>query len=98
MDRLGYRAKFFVLGIVFCAAAGLLATTLLSHLTENIEILEWERIGNQLTRQLSELIRHAQQHRGRSASVISGNQDMREVLRKKSMDVNGNGTYFGAQS
>jgi diguanylate cyclase (GGDEF)-like protein/PAS domain S-box-containing protein len=88
MDRLGYRAKFFVLGIVFCAAVGLLATTLLSHMTESIEVLERERIGNQLTRQLSELIRHVQQHRGRSASVISGNQDMQEALRKKSMDVN----------
>jgi diguanylate cyclase (GGDEF)-like protein/PAS domain S-box-containing protein len=87
MDRLGYRAKFFALGIVFCAATGLLAKALVDHLSENIEILERERIGNQLTRQLSELILHAQQHRGRSASVISGNQGMREARVKKSLEV-----------
>jgi diguanylate cyclase (GGDEF)-like protein/PAS domain S-box-containing protein len=87
MDRLGYRAKFFVLGIVFCAAAGLLGNALIGHLTEHIALLKKERVGNQLTRQISEVILHAQQHRGRSASVISGNLDMREALGKKAVEV-----------
>jgi len=83
---MGYRAKFFVLGLVFCLAAGLLAGVLASHLTKHVEILEQERVGNQLTQQLSHFIRHVQQHRGRSASVLAGNQGIREGLRSKALE------------
>jgi len=77
MDRLGYRAKFLVSGVVFCAAAGLLVHAVVTHLGDHIAFLEKERTGNQLTQQLSKFIQQVQQHRGRSASAIKGDSTTR---------------------
>lgn len=87
MNRLSYQAKFIWLGSLLLFAILFLVITLQGHLDEDVQNLSKEQVGITYVRQTTELIRHLQQHRGRSASVLGGNAAMNAARINKSNDV-----------
>lgn len=83
MERLNYRQKFLLLGLVFVCASGVLLLALHAQFASAKARLDGEHEGNELIAQISHTVRLVQQHRGLSAAVVGGNKAMADALSKK---------------
>ncbi len=83
MERLNFRQKFLLLGLVFTCASGVLLLALHSQFSAAKLRLDGEHQGNELIAQISHTVRLVQQHRGLSAAVVGGNKAMADALSKK---------------
>ncbi|HEY6896490.1 MAG TPA: methyl-accepting chemotaxis protein [Rhodocyclaceae bacterium] len=86
MDRLRYRDKFNVLGLVALAAIGFILFNLVSQLNRVIDDTSHELAGVQAVRPLNTLVQALQQHRGLASGVLSGNEGMKPKLEEKGKD------------
>lgn len=88
MNRLTYSEKFLWLGAILLVAFGVLVHSLQGHLEEEAKNIQAERVGITYSRLATLAIQQIQQHRGRSASVLGGNQAMRIARTQKAKDAN----------
>ncbi|NMG74963.1 methyl-accepting chemotaxis protein [Aromatoleum diolicum] len=72
MNRFAYPVKFGLLGIIIFAAFASLMVTLASELNATIDRTRRELVASELSRPLSRTVEFMQQHRGMSASLLSG--------------------------
>lgn len=72
MNRLSYRAKFGLLGILISLAFASLLFALANQLNRTIERSQTELIASGIARPLLKSVELVQQHRGMSATLLSG--------------------------
>ena len=72
MNRLSYPMKFGFLGLVVVIAFASLMAALANELNATIDRTRRELVASALSRPLSKTVELAQQHRGMSASLLSG--------------------------
>ena len=87
MNRLRYPRKFALLGGVMLIAVAILQFTLYRELSKVIEPSQLELQGIAAVKAMNALIKQAQQHRGLSAAVLSGNAALQERRAAKEKEV-----------
>ena len=78
LNRLGYRAKFALMGVLALVASAVLVWNLYHSLHRVIDSSRLELAGVQVIKPLTRAVQHLQVHRGLSAGVLSGNEEMGE--------------------
>ncbi|MFA6310184.1 MAG: methyl-accepting chemotaxis protein [Sterolibacterium sp.] len=87
MNRLRYPRKFALLGSVALIAVAFLQITLYRELSKVIEPSRLELTGIAQVKALNKLIQNAQQHRGLSSGVLSGNESLKQRRTVKEKEV-----------
>ncbi|MEF8729649.1 MAG: methyl-accepting chemotaxis protein [Accumulibacter sp.] len=78
LNRLGYRGKFSLMGILALVASAVLVWHLYQSLHRVIDSSRLELAGVQVIKPLTRAVQHLQVHRGLSSGVLSGNEEMKE--------------------
>jgi len=78
LNRLGYRGKFSLMGILALVASAVLVWNLYQSLHRVIDSSRLELAGVQVIKPLTRAVQHLQVHRGLSSGVLSGNEEMKE--------------------
>lgn len=87
MNRFAYPVKFGLLGIIIFAAFASLMVTLANQLNSTIDRTRRELVATELSRPLSRTVELMQQHRGMSASLLSGLSSIGAVRAAKEAEV-----------
>jgi len=77
MNRLRYTQKFILLGLLMATAIGILVANLYGALDERIKTSQSELNGIAIIKPLQRTVQFMQQHRGMSAGVLAGNEEMK---------------------
>jgi diguanylate cyclase (GGDEF)-like protein/PAS domain S-box-containing protein len=80
MSRLNYTGRSLLLGLMTTVAIFAVAFSLFINLDQVLRTAQLALTGHSLLPPVSRTVRLLQQHRGRSASVLSGNVTMRDAL------------------
>ncbi|MBK7563269.1 MAG: hypothetical protein IPI21_02765 [Propionivibrio sp.] len=78
LNRLGYTKKFAIMGILALVAISMLAMNLYHSLTRVIHRSQQELVGIEMIKPIASLMQHLQAHRGLSAGVLNGDEEMEE--------------------
>ena len=78
LNRLGFTRKFAIMGVLALVAITLLAVTLYQSLQRVIDHSQDELVGLEVIKPGARLIQYLQVHRGLSAGVMNGNEQMKE--------------------
>ena len=78
LNRLGFTRKFAIMGVLALVAITLLAVTLYQSLQRVIDHSQDELVGLEVIKPGARLIQYLQVHRGLSAGVMNGNEQMEE--------------------
>ena len=87
MNRLGYRKKFALLGLLSLIAISVLAYNLFASLNQVIYNSQRELAGFALIEPVSRTIQLIQKHRGLSAGYFGGNKTMWDELTEKEKNI-----------
>lgn len=87
MNRLSYRAKFGLLGILISLAFASLLFALANQLNRTIERSQTELIATSIARPLLKSVELMQQHRGMSATLLSGLNAIAQKRAEKEKEV-----------
>ncbi len=87
MDRISFRLKFGLIGVVVLIAFAVLITALERELDAKIDRSRSELVASSLIRPLAKLVQLVQQHRGMSAAELGGATDMRARREQRETDV-----------
>lgn len=88
LNRLGYRNKFGIMGVLALVAIGVLAANLYQSQDKIIRDSRQELLGVEAVQPLARLIQHLQIHRGLSSGVLNGNQAMQDQRAARQTQVN----------
>ncbi|MCM8610883.1 methyl-accepting chemotaxis protein [Accumulibacter sp.] len=78
LNRLGYRGKFALMGVLALVASAVLVWNLYHSLHRVIDSSRLELAGVQVIKPLTRAVQHLQVHRGLSSGLLSGNEEMKE--------------------
>lgn len=87
MNRLKYRHKFALLGLIMATIISVLLYSVYSFLDRDIAFAKNELVGLQMLKPVNRLVQQMQQHRGMSSGVLSGNEAMKPQREAKAKEV-----------
>jgi len=87
MNQFNYRRKFAFLGAISLIAIGILIYSLFLGLNQVVKNSQQQLQGLRLLTPLSKAIQTVQQHRGLSAGLLGGNENMQSMRKDKEVDV-----------
>ncbi len=87
MNRLGYTRKFALLWLMSLVAIAVVVSSLYASLDKEIRSSQRELEGIALATPISRAVQDIQQHRGLSAALLGGNEEMRAMRAAKQRDV-----------
>ncbi|WP_300451556.1 methyl-accepting chemotaxis protein [Accumulibacter sp.] len=88
LNRVGYTKKFAFMGALALIAIAVLVANLYQSLSRVIDSSRHELAGIEVLKPVARLVQHLQVHRGLSAGVLNGSEEMRDRRAAREEEVN----------
>jgi len=85
MDKLGFSKKLMLLGFINLIALSVVAYSIYTHQTKDIEITQKELSGIALIQPILKTIQSTQRHRGLSSGVLGGDEALLDKLNEETL-------------